>query len=268
LDSYLEVMAKITKTSRLSGRRRCPLPIVCHTFGLHSAKWATQWLRARRRLRLHAATNGTLMPACGLDWIVHDSVQITTTSCATMLKAILRDYGVAPEEAATYSAQSIKATFLAMLAKGGFDKSERRILGYHSKPGDRMVNLYSRNEQAVPLNHLGHMLWWIRAKQFLPDATKSGRWTQGKPPAPAAALQPQPVTSPSTLYLSTDATLAANNCQLDTLAVTHACVPALPASGPVGAPPTLGKPTRKAETCPDDNSEQEQDLEQQEEFEE
>ena len=67
LDSYLEVMAKITKTSRLSGRRRCPLPIVCHTFGLHSAKWATQWLRARRRLRLHAATNGTLMPACGVE---------------------------------------------------------------------------------------------------------------------------------------------------------------------------------------------------------
>eukprot|EP00969_Alexandrium_andersonii_P322787 14261429-Alexandrium_andersonii.AAC.1 len=54
--------------------------------------------------------------------------------------------------------------------------SERRVLGYHSKPGDRSVLEYSRDELAAPLRSLMKVVDAVAVGDFLPDASRSGRW--------------------------------------------------------------------------------------------
>jgi hypothetical protein len=56
----------------------------------------------------------------------------------------------------------------------------RRILGGHAKVGDRTIAEYSRDELAEPLRMVELLYTWIRASEFLPDANRSGRWSQGR----------------------------------------------------------------------------------------
>ena len=74
---------------------------------------------------------------------------------------------------------SCKATLLSWCAKAGIDKDTRRTLGYHAQPGDRSVDAYARDTQAAPRRQLSKVLDLVRAKDFLPDVTRSGRWSLG-----------------------------------------------------------------------------------------
>ena len=105
------------------------------------------------------------------------------TLTTTILREILQIMGLPRAEVATYTSHSMKATFLSWAGKTGLKQSIKQALGGHSKPGDRMVDLYSRDRQAEPLRQLGHVLLWVSSNAFLPDETRSGRWTRhpGKP---------------------------------------------------------------------------------------
>eukprot|EP00971_Amphidinium_carterae_P182600 3623751-Amphidinium_carterae.1 len=51
------------------------------------------------------------------------------------------------------------------------------MLGYHSRPDERMVVTYGRdNYMSAPLRELGALLSHIREGRFFPDETRSGMW--------------------------------------------------------------------------------------------
>ena len=73
-------------------------------------------------------------------------------------------------------ASSFKPTLLSWAAKFGVDTGSRRLLGYHVKPKDKSVLIYSRDALAKPLRELGVVLDAVRSGRFLPDADRSGRF--------------------------------------------------------------------------------------------
>ena len=71
-------------------------------------------------------------------------------------------------------ARPLKPTTLSWAAKFGLNRGDRRLLGYHAKPKDRSMTLYSRDELAAPLRSLGKGVAAIRDGNFDPDACRSG----------------------------------------------------------------------------------------------
>ena len=63
---------------------------------------------------------------------------------------------------------------LSWIGKAGLKKSDRRALGYHAKPGDTQVNLYSRDVQAAPMRRMWKLELAIQNGKFRPDETRSG----------------------------------------------------------------------------------------------
>ncbi len=190
-------MAEVTKTSKQGNRRRDPVPITCHSWGIKKQMWAASWLRLRIKHKRNATKDGSLMPACGPDWVLQPGTKMTSDTLTTTLREILVAKGIPPEEASTYTTHSMKTTLLSWTGKCGLPKGIRRSLGGHSKPGDRMPNLYSRNELAEPLRQLGHVLVWVAARIFQPDVTKSGIWS--KHPRDALRELPKGANAISTL---------------------------------------------------------------------
>ncbi len=174
---FVEVTGKVTKTSQGQHRRR-PIPMSAHSWGIVDKFWAAKWLRLRQKHGRDATTDGSLMPACGPDWVLIPGTRMSSDTMTTILREVLVSQGISADEAGRYTTHSMKTTFLSWAGKTGLPKSIRRALGGHSKPGDRMPDLYSRDSMAEQLRQLGHCLVWIAARVFLPDSTKSGRWVK------------------------------------------------------------------------------------------
>ena len=168
-------------------KRREGLPVVSFVSLLGDKPWAPAWLALRRDFELDAAINQTLMPAPGLDgsWSAYP---IKTCDAAEWLTQLLVKYGSrSPDSLANTGSHALKATLLSWLAKAGVPKQHRRLLGGHSKPGDKSLIEYSRDELAEPLRLAGEVLAKIKAGIFSPDATRSGRWlTLQAPSTPVA----------------------------------------------------------------------------------
>ncbi len=96
---------------------------------------------------------------------------MTSDTMTIIIREILVEEGIPREEDQKYTTHSMKTTFLSWACKCGIKKSSRRILGGHSKPGDRMPDLYGRDAHAEPLRQLGHVMLWVASRAFLPDAT-------------------------------------------------------------------------------------------------
>lgn len=78
-------------------------------------------------------------------------------------------------------AHSLKATALSWLAKAMAPEKVRRLLGYHVKPKDRSVVIYSRDALAEGLEILTNVIKEIREGRFKPDAPRNQRWEKSPP---------------------------------------------------------------------------------------
>ena len=74
-----------------------------------------------------------------------------------------------------FTSHSLKATMLSYAAKRGCTFEDRLSLGYHTQPL-RVALTYSRDGASRPLRVLMEILREIRAKQFMPDDSRSGRF--------------------------------------------------------------------------------------------
>jgi hypothetical protein len=160
-------------------RRKVPLPVVAPVKGIleRTIPWGVAWARAREEAQ--SADEGfdsqPLMQSvltCG-DW---SGRRLTTSQVAQWLCELLRRRGLGQAELERIGSHSLKATALSWMAKAGIQKTHRRLLGGHMKPGDRTMAEYSRDELAEPLRHLSQTLRWVRERRFDPDATRSGLW--------------------------------------------------------------------------------------------
>jgi hypothetical protein len=98
------------------------------------------------------------------------------------------------------SARSLKPTVLAWAARhGGVLRGARRTLGYHTKPKDRTVSIYSRDELAVPLRSLEVVYADIRSGRFDPDTSRSGSWASPSVSAPLPAQASSSASSSSSI---------------------------------------------------------------------
>ena len=121
---------------------------------------------------LCASTQGTLIPAASTSgW--HE-VALTTQEFAAAVRVVLSKLGCTAEQLENIGAHSMKCTVLLWSAKAGLPRHSRRLLGYHIAPGDKTMEIYSRDSMAAPLRDLDKLLESIRAGAFLPDATRSG----------------------------------------------------------------------------------------------
>ena len=73
-----------------------------------------------------------------------------------------------------FTSRSLKPTVLGWAAGHGMTRPDRRALGYHVKPKDRQVPIYSLDELSIPLRALAVLYADVRAGRYLPDETSSG----------------------------------------------------------------------------------------------
>ena len=114
-------------------------------------------------------------PVLGAGW---STGKLQTTEAAIWLCELLHRHGVPKEHLTNVGAHSLKATALSWLSKAGVGEKARRLLGYHVKPKDSSVVLYSRDALASSLGELVRVITAIRAGRFRPDVSRSGRWVQ------------------------------------------------------------------------------------------
>ena len=148
--------------------------------------WAGTWLEVRKKLGLDAATDGALRMARGAGghWVAR--VPATATEIGSDLRRILRQCGMEDADFEGITSHSCKATLLSWAAKAGMNLEDRRLLGGHAKPGQKVTLEYSRDALAGPLERMRHVLGEIRTGGFRPDQRRASRW------APCHGLDKRP----------------------------------------------------------------------------
>ncbi|OLP82500.1 hypothetical protein AK812_SmicGene36841 [Symbiodinium microadriaticum] len=149
-----------------------PLIALGHTF--RDSPWATAWIAARARAELDSKS--VLMPAFAEQnrkWL--DRPMTSAEGCS-WLQEILHGDEFDEDMVAKVTTHALKATPLSWATKcGRFDKHEKRILGHHSSPDERMIVTYGRDVMCPVLAKLQNVIDLIRAGRFDPDRTRAER---------------------------------------------------------------------------------------------
>ena len=162
------------KTSRQADDQMTFMPLIAlgHTF--RDSPWATAWIAARARAQLDSKS--VLMPAFAEQnrkWL--DRPMTSAEGCS-WLQEILHGDEFDEDVVAKVTTHALKATPLSWATKcGRFDKHEKRILGHHSSPDERMIVTYGRDVMCPVLAKLQHVIDLIRAGRFDPDRTRAER---------------------------------------------------------------------------------------------
>ena len=163
------------KTGNTTAKSNLSFPMVGLAKGLSGENWAESWLEVRERLGHDAGRDGCLQ----LQPLVDGSFapfRIEAGQMTEWLRHLLERLGVERSALRNIGSHSCKASLLSLAAKAGIGREARRLLGGHSPPGDKSVDVYARDVLATPMLELGNVMLWVRNGVFLPDASRSGRW--------------------------------------------------------------------------------------------
>ena len=174
---YVECRTVHSKTSNKKQRRGKALPLVASARGLLGKPWAEEWLKLRREQGLELNCTGPLLPAIGSDgnW---KSGRMTSSEASLWCAEILQRLGVPLHPGQVFGTHIAKATVLSWMSKAGLPLSTRRVAGYHTRSSDDVTLLYSRDAMAGPLRMIDQLLESVASRRFLPDSTRSGRWSR------------------------------------------------------------------------------------------
>ena len=183
-DGFVECGLSVHKTENLAGRARRILPVVAPTMGVSGLDWGNSFLKLRQAAALRAWPQIPFLPApiLGGGWSMG---KLSTTEASMWLCELLHKYGVAKEKLTNVGAHSMKATALSWMAKAGMEPKLRRLMGYHIKPKDTSVVLYSRDALGPGLEKFSEIIEKIKNGRFRPDASRSGRWMPEETKDPA-----------------------------------------------------------------------------------
>ena len=172
---YLEAGTSMHKTDSMVGRTRRLLPVAAPAVGITKGCWAAEFLKARKAAGLRAGVGRAFMPVplIGGGW---SPGRLRTTEASIWLCELLQKYSLSVAPLENVGSHSMKATTLSWLAKAGVPEKVRRLLGYHIKPKDKSLIIYSRDALAGPLETLRDLTLKIAMGEFSPDVTRSGRW--------------------------------------------------------------------------------------------
>ena len=177
---YLEAGTSMHKTDSMFGRARRMLPVAAPAVGVSRGCWAASFLQARKEAGLRAGPGRPFMPAPinGGGW---SRGKLKTSEASTWLCEMLQKYNVVDQDLTNVGAHSMKATSLSWMAKAAMPEKARRMLGYHVKPKDKSLVIYSRDALAGPLEMLNDLVVKIALGEFMPDQSRSGRWKRKQP---------------------------------------------------------------------------------------
>ena len=176
-DGFLEAwaMSGAQKTGHDIRNIGLRLPLVACAYGVTGKQWAEKWLSYRRAAGLNAKVDQTLMPEV-LMGNTFGAGRMPTGVGIVFMRQVFTKFG--GEQAEAYGTHSCKATTLSWCAKAGLSRATRRLLGAHCNVQDRSMLEYSRDALAGPMLELSRLFAKIRAKKFMPDHTRSGRWAR------------------------------------------------------------------------------------------
>ena len=169
---FVECGTTIHKTDSLVGRARRILPVSAPALGVAGIQWGLLWLKLRQLAGLRAHPGRAFMPApiLGGGW---SQGKLTTTEASLWLCELLKKYSMLKDDLANTGAHSMKATTLSWMAKAKVPEKTRRLMGYHVKPKDRSLLIYSRDALAGGLEALCSVMKDIRELRFRPDLNRS-----------------------------------------------------------------------------------------------
>ena len=102
---------------------------------------------------------------------------MTSAEVTRWLRAILsQDPRANQDHLLQLTSHSLKVTLLSWTAKVFVGWDNQTLLGYHSLGVNKSALSYSRDALSGPLRELEKVLTLVRAGQFDPDDTRSGRW--------------------------------------------------------------------------------------------
>ena len=177
---YLEGGTAIHKTDGLRGRARRVLPVVAPAVGVSGLAWAEEFLKLRHLAGLKAMPGMPFLPTpvVGGGW---SRAKLATPEATVWLCEVLQKYS-GTSSLGNVGAHSLKATALSWMAKAMVHEKVRRLMGYHVKPKDKSVMIYSRDALAEGLETLTGIIERIRNLKFRPDAPRNQRWQHEEEP--------------------------------------------------------------------------------------
>ena len=168
---------KFKTQGRSAKLRNRLLPVAGISPGVSGLDWASAWLALRKSERLEARKGWPTMPAPMQDgtW---SEWPLESAEASTWLREVLAKME-ARGDVSNVASHSCKATVLSWMNKSGCEPRLQRLAGYHIDPADKNPLEYGRDGQAPVLHYIEGMCLAIQHGLFVPDAIRSGRWTNG-----------------------------------------------------------------------------------------
>ena len=171
---YLESELYHHKNAGRQKQSKRLLPAACCIPGIFG-DWATPWLQNRLEAGLQARPGMPTMPAplSSGQWAL---VPLESPQATVWMREIFSKLRPG-SPVADLGTHSLKATLLSWMAKCCCAESLRRLAGYHVDPSSKSALEYSRDAQAPVLHAVEGIYLIIGQGLFLPDETRSKRWT-------------------------------------------------------------------------------------------
>ena len=196
LDGFVECKVKNPKQARAASKRNLFMPLTAVFGGMSDVPWGATFLAVRQAngLEVSGALDHPALPGLTASgsWLREcvSSGQLTQWLRCILAKAPEADLA----SISKVRSHSCKATLISWCGKAGLSDKTLTFLGYHSH-GVNMASVgYRRDVLAGPLRELWQVIRSVKLGKFLPDITRSGRFTA--PGSPVSSASASLVASP------------------------------------------------------------------------
>ena len=171
---YLEASTMHHKTQHVKSKQGIPLHLVAPVRGLHRVAWGPIFFKlcVEHRRGFVSGHTSCLLPGV-TDAGGWASDRIKTSEAGAWLNKFL-EYALGGPPEPGLTSHGMKATLLSWCMKSGCDDLTLKVLGHHSRPGQRTTECYGRDAMSAPLRCLVSIIQAVSRGQFHPDATRSG----------------------------------------------------------------------------------------------
>ena len=174
--AYAELRKADHKMKHSTAFRNCFLHACAPAAGVVDDGWITTWMQVRTELGVSFEAGHPTMPSP----TEGGGVSARPLSSEEMKKwtALLLQSMQVNFDGKRFTSHGCKCTLLSWCSKRGLPWEDRLVLGGHTS-AVRSALVYSRDSLGRPLRMLEKLLLEVRRGQFLPDATRGGRFPVG-----------------------------------------------------------------------------------------
>eukprot|EP00435_Cladocopium_sp_Y103_P025823 s4440_g6.t1 len=172
---YIEVGVLGHKGAHSSTHKRLVLPVVAPMVSLSQSPWWDSWIEARMALNLVTEDDldVPLMNRFDANGVATEQ-SLVASGIGEFLRQCL-DVDTKPKN--LVRSHSCKATVLSWMCKFGSPLHLRRIAGHHVDSSAKSAETYGRDSLSPSLRELTKVVMAVACGRFLPDQTRSGRFT-------------------------------------------------------------------------------------------